>query len=115
MEDLARRFFELDPTRESLYWNVAMRGASHSMLGAKTMDGPFLLRRLAGVVGEPGPLVFVGEGSHPTGVRLIPFEAVESFELGPASESPQSQEGEGSPITGGSPQIGSSTGWLVSA
>jgi hypothetical protein len=40
MEDLARRFFELDPTRESLYWNVAMRGASHSMLGVKTMDGP---------------------------------------------------------------------------
>ncbi len=38
MEDLARRFFELDPTRESLYWNVAMRGASHSMLGAKTIE-----------------------------------------------------------------------------
>ena len=54
MEDLARRFFELDATRESLYSNVAMRGASHSMLGAKTIEGPFLLRRLSGVGGEPG-------------------------------------------------------------
>lgn len=90
MEDVARHFFELDAMREPFYWNLAMRGASHRMRGAGTMEGPFLLRRLSGVGGEPGPLVFVGEGSYQSGVRLIPFEAVESFELGPAPESAQS-------------------------
>jgi hypothetical protein len=86
MEDVARRFFELDATTEPFYWYLAMRGASHRMRGPGTMEGPFLLRRLSGIGGEPGPLVFVGEGSYPSGVQLIPFEAVESFELGPAPE-----------------------------
>jgi hypothetical protein len=79
MEDVATRFRDLDATREPLYWYLNMRRAG-------TMGGPFLLRRLSGVGSEPGPLVFVGEGSYPTGVLLIPFEAVESFDMGPAAE-----------------------------
>jgi hypothetical protein len=79
MEDVATRFKDLEATREPLYWYLNMRRAG-------TMGGPFLLRRLSGVGGEPGPLVFVGEGSYPTGVLLIPFEAVESFDMGPAAK-----------------------------
>ena len=79
MEDVATRFRELDATRETLYWYLNMRRAG-------TMGGPFLLRRLSGAGGEPGPLVFVGEASYPTGVLLIPFEAVESFDMGPAAK-----------------------------
>jgi hypothetical protein len=79
MEDVATRFRDLDTTREPLYWYLNMRRAG-------TMGGPVLLRRLSAVGGEPGPLVFVGEGSYPTGVLLIPFEAVESFDMGPAAK-----------------------------
>ncbi|MDQ6949508.1 MAG: hypothetical protein M3256_25475 [Actinomycetota bacterium] len=79
MEDVATRFKDLEATREPLYWYLNMRRAG-------TMGGPFLLRRLSDVGGEPGPLVFVGEGSYPTGVLLIPFEAVESFDMGPAAK-----------------------------
>ena len=57
MEDVATRFRELDATREPLYWYLNMRRAG-------TMGGPFLLRRLSGAGGEPGPLVFVGEASY---------------------------------------------------
>ena len=70
---------DLAETREPLYWYLNMRRAG-------TMGGPFLLRRLSAVGGEPGPLVFVGEGNYPTGVLLIPFEAVESFDMGPAAK-----------------------------
>jgi hypothetical protein len=55
-----------DMSREPLCRYLDMRRAG-------TMGGPFLLRRLSGVGGEPGPLVCVGEGSYPTGVLLIPF------------------------------------------
>jgi hypothetical protein len=44
---------DLAETREPLYWYLNMRRAG-------TMGGPFPLRRLSGVGGEPGPLVFVG-------------------------------------------------------
>jgi len=83
MEDVATRFRDLDATREPLYWYLNMRRAG-------TMGGPFL-RRLSGVGSEPGPLVFVGEGSYPTGVLLIPFEAVESFDMGPSTEATPGQ------------------------
>jgi hypothetical protein len=76
MEDVATRFRNLEATGEPLYWYLNMRRAG-------TMGGPFLLRRLSGLGDAPGPLVFVGEGSYPTGVLLIPFEAVESFDMGP--------------------------------
>jgi hypothetical protein len=81
---VATRFRDLDATREPLYWYLNMRRAG-------TIGGPFLLRRLSGVGSEPGPLVFVGEGSYPTGVLLIPFEAVESFDMGPPTEATPGQ------------------------
>ena len=56
---MAIRFRDLDAMREPLYWYLNMRRAG-------TMGGPFLLRRLSGVGGELGPLVFVGEGIYPT-------------------------------------------------
>jgi hypothetical protein len=79
MEDVATRFRDLQATTEPSYWYLNMRRAG-------TMGGPFLLRRLSGLGDEPGPLVFVGEGSYPTGVLLIPFEAVESFDMGPPAK-----------------------------
>ena len=87
MEDVLRRFDQLQETGEPLYYDLAMRGASHRMRGAGTIEGPFVLGRLFGVKGEPKPLVFVGTGSYQSGIRLIPIETVESFELGLAPES----------------------------
>jgi hypothetical protein len=61
MEDMARRLIELDATKEPFYLNLAMRGASHRMRGAGTIEEPFLLRGLSVVGGEPGPLRVAAE------------------------------------------------------